>query len=44
MAAQVAHLKYQDRQIMNKERKRQKFVSEFEEMVLAHEAKRFGFS
>ena len=44
LSVTVAYLKYSDRQLTNKERKRQKLVQEFDEGVISYQLGRFGLT
>ena len=44
LSVNIAYLKYSERQLTKKERKRQKLIKEFEEAVLAYLVGRFGLS
>jgi hypothetical protein len=44
LSVTVAYLKYSDRQLTNKERKRQKLLQEFDEGVISYQLGRFGLT
>ena len=44
LSVTVAYLKYSDRQVTNKERKRQKLLKEFDEGVISFQLGRFGLT
>lgn len=44
LSVTVAYLKYSDRQLTNKERKRQKLLQEFDEGVISFQLGRFGLT
>ena len=44
LSVTVAYLKYSDRQLTNKERKRQKLLKEFDEGVISFQLGRFGLT